>query len=278
MTGGDKKRCSGWLARMERFANRLVVRASVRTATVLLAGTVLANGLFAAGYFDRDKVAGTVAGYVGFSAQNIRISGLKNQHAEAVLAAIGVRPGASLLGFDPARARQTLENIDWVRSASVQRIYPNQLIIDVDEREPFAVWQRDGQFYVIDNTGAAISSLDVAQMPKLLMVTGEGAHKAVFSLVNHLEALDGLSSRVKAAARVGNRRWTLYLASGMKVALPEHEMEKALITLMQLEKRHKVFSKAITMIDLRIAGRVTFKKLPVKKQSDGPVRVSRAQQ
>ena len=32
-----------------------------------------------------------------------------------------------------------------VESASVRKLYPNDLAIDIVEREAFAVWQRDGE-------------------------------------------------------------------------------------------------------------------------------------
>ena len=35
-----------------------------------------------------------------------------------MLSAIGVTPGGSLIGFDAARARSMLENLDWVASAT----------------------------------------------------------------------------------------------------------------------------------------------------------------
>jgi cell division protein FtsQ len=100
-----------------------------------------------------------VAGYFGYAAHDIRISGLKWHSPPAVLDAIGVTPGGPLVGFEPARARRLLENLDWVKSARVHRLFPNQLEIHIVERQPFAIWQRDGRFHVIDDAGVALSSI-----------------------------------------------------------------------------------------------------------------------
>jgi cell division protein FtsQ len=78
-----------------------------------------------------------------------------------------------------------------VKSAHVQRLFPNQLEINIVERQPFAIWQREGRFYVIDEAGVALTSVDAADVPGLPVVTGEGAQSAVAQLVNQLEAHPG---------------------------------------------------------------------------------------
>jgi cell division protein FtsQ len=215
------------------------------------------------------KLPGAVAGYFGYAAHDIRISGLKWHSPPAVLDAIAVTPGGPLVGFEPARARRVLENLDWVKSARVHRLFPNQLEIHIVERQPFAIWQRDGRFHVIDDTGVALSSITAADVPSLPVVTGEGAQSAVAQLVNHMEAHPGLESKVMAAGRVGARRWNLYLTGTVKVLLPEHGVEKALAVLSDLNYRHRILDKQLGVIDLRVPGRVTLSPPP-----PGPVSVA----
>jgi cell division protein FtsQ len=215
------------------------------------------------------KLPGAVAGYFGYAAHDIRISGLKWHSPPAVLEAIAVTPGGPLVGFEPAKARRLLENLDWVKSARVHRLFPNQLEIHIVERQPFAIWQRDGRFHVIDHAGVALSSITAADVPGLPVVTGEGAQSAVAQLVNHMEAHPGLKSKVTAAGRVGARRWNLYLTGAVKVLLPEHGVEKALAVLSDLNNRHRILDKQLGVIDLRVPGRVTFSPPP-----PGPVSVA----
>jgi cell division protein FtsQ len=111
---------------------------------------------------------------------------------------------------------------------------------------------------VIDEAGTTLSGISTADVPGLPLVTGEGAGSAVAQLVNHLEAHPGLSSRVKAGARVGARRWNLYFDGSVKVLLPEHGLEKALAVLGDLHDRHRILDKRVAAVDLRVAGRVAF--------------------
>ena len=211
------------------------------------------------------NVQGRIAGQFGYAAQEIRVAGLKRQKASTVLRAIKVKPDDSLIGFSATAAQSVLEQVDWVQKAQVHRIYPNQLEIDIVERVPFAIWQRDGEFYVIDKTGAAFTSIEAGDVKKLLVVTGEGAHKKVFELVNHMEAHLGLKSKVVAAGRVGDRRWNLYLKNGLKVMLPEKGLAEALVRLEQLQYDTGVFEKAVASIDLRLGEQIVVS--PIKSLS-----------
>jgi len=239
------------------FRTRFIARSG---AVALLFGAII-HGLVIGGHLDYDgspwrKLPGKLASSLGFAADDIRITGLVHQEPETLLSALGVQPGGSLVGFDASRARSLLENLDWVASARVLRKYPNRLDIIVAERQPFAIWQRDGAHYVIDQTGTAMSTLDPGRLSSLLLVTGEGAHRAAAELVIELEAVPQVKAHIAAAARVGQRRWTLYLDNGVTVALPETDTAKALATLAGLDRNQGLLSKGIKSIDLRLPGEV----------------------
>lgn len=237
------------------------VRAGVRVGALLFLGLVIADGLLRGGYLDYEgskwmRLPGKAAGLVGMAAEDITITGLVYHDPEALLTAIGVSPGGSLIGFDAVVAKRILENLDWVESAGVQRLFPNQLDIVVAERQPFAIWQRGSSYYVIDRTGVAMSSFPAARLVHLPLITGEGANVSAAELFNHLEAIPELVLQVKAAARVGERRWTLYLDSGVTVLLPAEGWREAITQLAELDRSQRLLSKGIRSVDMRVAGRV----------------------
>jgi cell division protein FtsQ len=252
-----RRRVSEFLNRGNQFR----VRAGMRVVALLFLGLVIANGLLRGGYLDYEgskwlRLPGKAAGLVGMAAEDISITGLTYHDPETLLSAVGVTPGGSLIGFDAVMAKRILENLDWIESAQVQRLFPNQLDITVAERQPFAIWQRGDAYYVIDRTGIAMSGLPVAGMVRLPLVTGEGANVAAADLFNHLEATPGLLLQVKAAARVGDRRWTLYLDSGVTVMLPETGWEQAIALVDEIDRKQRLLSKGIRSVDLRVPGRV----------------------
>jgi cell division protein FtsQ len=236
-------------------------RVAVRLSAVAILGLAVGRGLVLGGHLDYEgspwpKLPGLVAGLAGYAADDIRIDGLTNHEPENLLAAIGVTPGGSLVGFDAALARRTLENLDWVREARVQRIYPNRLEVSVIERQPFAIWQRGQSYYAIDASAVAMSGIPSGRLAGLPLVTGEGAPAAAAELINQLEVTPGIRSHFRAAARVGMRRWTLYLDNGVTVLLPERGWERALATVEDLNGKQQLLAKGIVSIDLRLADRI----------------------
>lgn len=238
---------------------RLLFRIVARTGAVALLALSLIHGIVQSGHLNYPgspwlKLPGKFAGLVGLAADDIRLSGLDHHDPSIVLDAIGVKPGSSLLGFDAAAARNTLEGIDWIAAASVQRIFPNQLEIALVERQPFAVWQHNNNYSVIDRAGAPMGGFNIAEMKQLPFVTGVGANTAIAELVKDLEATPAISLKLFAAARIGQRRWTLYLDNGVKISLPERNVPAALAKAAELELAQGLFTKGIREIDLRLQG------------------------
>lgn len=237
------------------------VRVAARCAAVAFLGLTIFHGLLQGGHLNYPgstwmKIPGKLAGVVGLAAEDIRISGLEHHDPAIILGAIGVRPGGTLVGFDAAQARIRLESMDWVESASVQRLFPNQLEIDISERQPFAVWQHNGSYSVIDKSGVPMSGIDPATLKGIPLLTGEGANIAAAEFVNQLEATPQLKMKVYAAARVGKRRWTLYLDNGIKVALPEQNVPAALEQTQNMDMSQGILSKGIRELDMRVTGQV----------------------
>ncbi len=250
--------------RRRRMAERLTVRFAARAAGVGILAVSIVHALAVGGHLEDPRnplynIEGRLAALVGQGAQRISVSGLKYHRPQAVLAAIGVESGGSLLGFNPEEARRLLENLDWVKRARLAKVYPNGLSVEIEERQPIALWQTGGEFYPVDEEGVAIASLDPGRFSRLLVVTGEGANRAVKSLVNHLEAHPEIRSRLRAAAYVGRRRWNLYFASGLKVLMPQEGLAAALERLTRLDAATGVLDKAVARLDLRQKGRLALR-------------------
>jgi cell division protein FtsQ len=264
------------------FGQTKRARIAARVSAVLFLGLTILHSIILGGYLNYEgspwaKVPGKLSGLIGFAADDIRITGLVHQDAAMVLNALGVRPGGSLVGFDATNAKALLENLDWVSTATVQRSFPNKLEISVVERVPFAVWQRAGSYYVIDRSGSAMSNVLPGNLPALPLVTGEGAQFEVAELVNQLEVSADLSSKVSGAARVGQRRWNLYLDNGITILLPEENVAIALARLSALETSQQLLSKGVRSVDLRFPGRVIVGIAEIEETTSGKSKLKLSQ-
>lgn len=71
----------------------------------------------------------------------ISVRGLKNASKPAVLRVFRADRGRSLADIDPQKRRLALRRVEWVRDASVRRVWPNRLEVEVEERQPVAIIQ-----------------------------------------------------------------------------------------------------------------------------------------
>lgn len=233
-------------------------------ATLLFLTSVSLYSAVLGGHFSQLQVAAArmtdgVASAVGLSAHNVSISGIKRATRQDILEIVGVEEGGSIVGFDARRARRRLEAQDWIASASILRQFPNTLHIELVEREPFALWQHQGEFAVIDRAGAKLTKFAVRDHLDLPIVVGVGADKKALQLINQLEAWADVRSQMRAAVRVADRRWNLYFNNGSKVLLPEEDVERALHDLDRLQREQQVLDRAVEVVDLRARERVVLR-------------------
>jgi cell division protein FtsQ len=240
-----------------------VYRFAARSFAVLFLASTILRGVVMGGHLEYagspwQKLPGEIAGMFGLAAIDIELAGLAHHDPQEVLGYIGVKPGAPLIGFDAKKARTKLQELDWVETATVIRTFPNKLQITISEREPFVVWQHDGQLQVVDQNGKPMSGTSVSTGNLLLHVVGPGANTEAANLVNQMEATPGLFQDVKAAVRVGDRRWDLFMNTGLIISLPENNTVAALKLAETAFLSSDVKSLPLSKLDYRIAGEVAF--------------------
>jgi cell division protein FtsQ len=155
----------------------------------------------------------------------------------------------------------------WIAEAAVLKLYPGRLRIEIKERQAFALWQKEGRIYLIATDGTVLETYVPQRFAALPLVVGNGAEHAAQEFLDLLKGYPAITKSVEAAVLVAERRWNLHLKGGLEVLLPEREPERALTTLVDLDRDKKLLSRDIVAVDLRLADRVTV------RQSDGAAAV-----
>lgn len=187
----------------------------------------------------------------GFRVASVTAYGHRKTEAAALRDALGVEPGAPLLGLDLPELRARVEALPWVRVATVERALPDRLIVRVVEREPAVLLQQDGRLALIDDTGTPIPETSLKPFSRLPAVTGPGAASATPALLALLRDAPTLAPRVTGATYLGERRWDLRIDDRLWVRLPEERPEAAWLRLAEVEAEHGVLQRDILAIDLR---------------------------
>ncbi len=211
----------------------------------------------------------------GLRVADIRVEGRATTDRETILAALGARPGTPILAVDPARAKQQLESLPWVRSAVIERRFPDTILVRLVEREPMALWQHGGKLDLIDRSGAVIPVGRLDRFARLPMVVGEDAAGHAAALLKMLASEPDLAARVTAAIRVGGRRWNLRIDKAIDVLLPADDPAAAWADLARLQRNSAILQRDVQAIDMRLPDRLVVRVAPEPPKDAAPAKKGR---
>lgn len=256
--------------RVPRVTGRRSVAVPLERRLPRFLGTGLALGFFAAvtyvglsqgghlNEFDRQHGGPhhALARWFGLGLERITVSGIDQMREAEVLAAAGIDPRMSLAFLDVNEVRERLERVPLVKTAAVRKLYPNELVVTLTEREPHAIWQQNGELFVVAEDGTVIDLMQDPRFVDLPFVVGADANRHTKDYLALLDAAGPLKSRIRAGTLVSGRRWTLKMDNGMDVRLPEIGKLEALARLVKLEREQKILEKDVLAVDLRMPDRI----------------------
>lgn len=252
------KREKGAHKNSRRFSLQYVV-----LACFVLVGVSICLGLFllynGEGVFARDARAYLYqkSANFGFRVEKILVEGHAYTDSDALRALVGSEYGDPIFAFDPAHVKESIEKINWVLSARVERRLPQTIFIAIEERQPFALWKNAEKLAVIDKEGAVLTYFGVDRFKDLIMVRGTDAQKQSASLFMLLDQYKAFSDYIDHAELVDKRRWNLYLTDGKQIKLPEKNTDTALRDLLEQHHIHNILNQeAVSSIDVRYEGRL----------------------
>lgn len=256
-------RLGRFVQRRARALFQLALPRGVGTASV--AALLLASGAY--GMVKGDHTAATLeqlkdardalGNAAGFRIAAIALTGNQHMSREEILATAGVTGRSSLLFLDADTARVRLMTNPWISEATVLKLYPDRLQIEVSERRAFALWQREGRVMVIAEDGTVLEPYVARRFTTLPLFVGKGAQTRAKEFLAVMERYPEINDMARAFVLVAERRWNIRLKNGIDIRLPETDVEQALGTLVALDRDKKLFSRDIVAVDMRLGDRVS---------------------
>jgi cell division protein FtsQ len=248
--------------RMVAWIERHVPRRAGLAATVALLLASTGFGIVRGGHAEAFSAAlsdtrDALANSAGFRITSVVVNGRRQLTQDDVLGIGGISGRSSLLFLDAAVVRDRLKANPWIADATVLKLYPGRLQIDLVERSAFALWQQDGRLSVIADDGAVLEPYVSRRFISLPLVVGKGAETHARDFLALLARYPQVHDVTKAAIFVGERRWNLRLTDGLDVRLPERDVGNALAELSRLDKEEKLLSRDIVAVDMRLPDRLT---------------------
>jgi cell division protein FtsQ len=205
------------------------------------------------------------------SSPNFRVFGLEHASEAEAVNVFARDFGRSLYLCPIADRRLGLLAIDWVKEASVARVWPNSLVIRVQERVPVAFAQVSGsdgnaRFALIDEDGALMNPYKAGEFnfPVLTGLrstdTREERRERVKRLMKLKKELGPLMDKIsevdasdlenlKVTQQFGNRAYTLMIGD-------QHFAQRLENFTSNIDEIRKRLSENSTYLDLRLPDRV----------------------
>jgi len=210
-------------------------------------------------------------GRMGFVVRNIQLTGLHQVDRDTVYRIVSEAHGQDMPLVDLTQLRSQLLQLGWIEDARVSRRLPDTLAIDLVERVPAAVLQRNQQLSLVDAQGHILAAVDARTMPvQLPLVIGDGVEGHIGQLQALIASQAPLKQLIEGATWVGQRRWDLRFQSGETLSLPEgdKEAQKALALFAKKDQEARLLGQGYVRIDMRDPGRMV-----VRTSSDPGTRI-----
>jgi cell division protein FtsQ len=134
---------------------------------------------------------------------------------QEIEAAARVHIRGNFFALAPSQVRAGLEELPWVRRASVRRVWPDALEITLEEHVPLARWGERG---LIDVYGEHFNAATAAALPMFVGPAGTELEVAQ-GYARFARVLAPLGARLERVVLSERRAWQLQLDSGLHIVL-----------------------------------------------------------
>lgn len=106
-----------------------------------------------------------------FKIDQISVKGNHRLTNSSIVALSDIQAGVNTFGLDLGLIGRKIEENPWVQQARVERIFPRQVTVEVQERTPVAIVNL-GYLYYLDDKGEVFKVLDASDKLDFPMITG----------------------------------------------------------------------------------------------------------
>lgn len=217
------------------------------------------------------EASSNISKTVGLTVREVIVEGRSKTRKSVLLQALQVSEGDNILAINITEMKDRINKLPWVKSARIERHFPNKISLTLFERTPMARWQTNRKLKLIDVHGDVIPIVDLTRFSNLPIIIGKNAPKIAGQILNTLSNEPHLFRRVKSLTLVSDRRWDVQLDNQINVHLPEKNPGKAWAHLATVEQGHNIFGDQVQGIDMRLENQLII-KIEKNKTSPGKMR------
>ena len=196
-----------------------------------------------------------------FKVREVVITGNEHLTDEELKSMAGIGRDENLLKVSGRRISSKMMESPWIRAVAVRKDFPDRLLIDIRESEPFALLDMKGKLFIVDDRGAMLEKLKDIAVPFLPVISSNPYREkeAFHEALNLAKAIKntGLLSRKDHIEIISHKPQEMSVnLDGIVVKVGEGEYEDKLARLTDIEEEIKSRNISVDYIDLRFENRV----------------------
>ena len=205
-----------------------------------------------------------------FRVETITATGGRQLSAEQIAVLSDIKPGINTFDLDLVLIGRKIAENPWIKTARVERIFPQQVAISVTERRPLAIINL-GYLYYLDRHGEVFKLLDGADRLDFPVITGFEADKLeekeseseqdlqrIVALLEHLQQREGFGiDQVSEIHRdPGGSLHLFTLENGVRIRLGREQFAQKLDRLERIYAQLEPQLPILDYIDLNVDEKV----------------------
>jgi len=165
-------------------------------------------------YFSVNKIKQTNE----FPIHQVKIYGVKHLSSQETQQMLLPFVSKGFFAVEVDAIKEQLLQVPWIEDASVRRVWPDQVVIAISEKNPIARWNENS---LLSSTGEIFSPTPESYPADLPYFIGpEGQQMSMLEFYSKITALlDPLHLKIKRLALSPYSSWDMEFANGMKVRL-----------------------------------------------------------
>jgi cell division protein FtsQ len=157
-----------------------------------------------------------------FTLRSITLDGELTRSSLATVRANALpRLAGNFFSFDLNRGRAAFESVPWVRRAVVRRVWPNALVVTLEEHHAAALWEDEsGNELLVNDHGEVFEANlgDVEDEGLITLAGPEGSSRAMLVMQRRLaNALAPIAARIETLKLSSRGSWQAELDSGARL-------------------------------------------------------------
>jgi len=196
-----------------------------------------------------------------FPVRSVVITGNEHLTDDELKGMAGISKDENLFSMSSSKTSSKLAASPWIRSVAVRKEFPDRLLIQISEAEPFALLDMKGKLFIVDDRGTMLEELRNIAVPFLPVILSNPYQEkeAFLEAITFAKAIKntGLLSGKDRIEIISHKPQEMSVnIDGIVVKVGAGEYEDKLSRLADIEQEIKKRNISVDYIDLRFANRV----------------------